>query len=1056
MAAFTAKQASVTNSSKVVTINSGESIENINPRDFLVLNNQIVEITRGYISSDGQQCIELLKSWAYGPQNNQPCIAIPTTGNFAAAIQSLKDAQALVNENFATMQDWQTKQGTVTFNHPDGTQTTVQTLPEALSVTRKVATLEQMCEGNNNETLVTPFNFKKAFNHYKDLSGFSDVSFSGRHNDLEGRNHEGAHPAAAIDWSAYQITPQAIAEKVKEASPTADDIDWSKYNLTTEAIASAVKDEKQARIIEAVLIANNLSGNYGFFSKGHEITSHDDVMLDSTNTMWQYQGALPHAVSEGSTPDSNWVKAKFQVAWEDYSTTEEEVSAAGVRTKEYRGQVAGSGNVVLAHELGLYTGAPGLVQRAENALEIARNAKATLEFHRDIEFPSTVRTTGTVNIRVVEGCQVTFKDGGFEFNANVEESYVGITSIINSYLPGDPYLPGTVIAGLSAAKVTFSNENHGLVAGDYIKLARKELYPWIKLPAKIGEVGIVSYVLGNVVWLDRELQNLTYDKLFIYGDDECHVDLRLRNVDDSGAGGSLVYIRNYVRPTGEVVVSEGNYQTLVSAGNIEADLTLKSYNLRNINQSRTKFGYGLVDKNSVNSKYLIYCTRVRHGYTTTHGGLGTTPDCYGEAKDNVISGIGTFCITPFDTHASGESLIFSNCQSLHSLGAGFANRASNTMYENCHTVGNSDAGWQNFDGESASVLIGHNRKVTLRNCTSKGHKRGMKSLSNIQKDLASHRFTVVLDNVTFESKIYTEALMLRNTTCEYSNLTIVNKSSNGSVTESSWSDQNPIFLRAFVKLINSDFGGDNLTMQADSNALHVYPFNLEVDRSQNETARNQVTAAGLFLDNSKTQQFYSFGELFVSSKLHGKVPNQGPIDYTEGLKHNYLSVGGLMLHSKNAHELMRDDVQELFYTMSTQTKEGLYYVNTKAALTTSTVCRNAHNMALHSINTANSVDWANAERVVDLKSTDEPHIFVRCQPLTPNGETGVAAITITELKNPAGAEGAGQRIDIINDRPTGTVALTAINVYPANSAPKGRGLVASLIYNGAGSYTRII
>lgn len=211
MAAFTANQASVTNGSKVVTINSGESIANINPRDFLVINTQIVEIKRGYIGSDGQQYIELIKSWAYGPQNNQPCIVIPTTGNFAAAIEALKDAQALVNSNFATMQDWQTKTGTVTFTHPDGTQTTVKTLPEALSVQRQVATLEQMFEGMNNETLVTPFNFRKAFNHYIGLGGFSDAAFSGAHNDMAGRTAQKAHPADSIDWTKYSLTAEAIA-----------------------------------------------------------------------------------------------------------------------------------------------------------------------------------------------------------------------------------------------------------------------------------------------------------------------------------------------------------------------------------------------------------------------------------------------------------------------------------------------------------------------------------------------------------------------------------------------------------------------------------------------------------------------------------------------------------------------------------------------------------------------------------------------------------------------------------------------------------------------------
>ena len=51
MAAFTASQASVTNGSKVVTINSGESIANIRQGDFLFLAGFLAEINRGYVGA---------------------------------------------------------------------------------------------------------------------------------------------------------------------------------------------------------------------------------------------------------------------------------------------------------------------------------------------------------------------------------------------------------------------------------------------------------------------------------------------------------------------------------------------------------------------------------------------------------------------------------------------------------------------------------------------------------------------------------------------------------------------------------------------------------------------------------------------------------------------------------------------------------------------------------------------------------------------------------------------------------------------------------------------
>ncbi|MBB1420067.1 hypothetical protein H5187_22885 [Pseudoalteromonas sp. SG44-1] len=130
MAAFTASQASVTNGSKVVTINSGESIANIRQGDFLFLAGFLVEINRGYVGAASQQYIELVKNWANSSQSSQSAVVIPTTGDFRAAVDAINNANKNVNDNFVAMQDWQTKTGTVTFTNQDGTTTTVKTLKQ--------------------------------------------------------------------------------------------------------------------------------------------------------------------------------------------------------------------------------------------------------------------------------------------------------------------------------------------------------------------------------------------------------------------------------------------------------------------------------------------------------------------------------------------------------------------------------------------------------------------------------------------------------------------------------------------------------------------------------------------------------------------------------------------------------------------------------------------------------------------------------------------------------------------------------------------------------------
>lgn len=140
MATFTATQASVKNNKPIVTINSGESVANVRQGDFLVIANFAPsQITRAYVGGAGEQFIELTVNWKHGDQTNQPAIVIPTTVEVRKAVTALQSANVTVNDNFEAMQNWQTKTGTVTFTHIDGTKTTVKTLPTILAETTAAA-----------------------------------------------------------------------------------------------------------------------------------------------------------------------------------------------------------------------------------------------------------------------------------------------------------------------------------------------------------------------------------------------------------------------------------------------------------------------------------------------------------------------------------------------------------------------------------------------------------------------------------------------------------------------------------------------------------------------------------------------------------------------------------------------------------------------------------------------------------------------------------------------------------------------------------------------------
>ncbi|WP_152607094.1 hypothetical protein [Pseudoalteromonas sp. ECSMB14103] len=114
-----------------MVIESGESPENVRQGDFLfVTGSDPVAIKRTYINDNDKHVIELTKDWGQGNKNNQPAIVLPSTAEYKAVADALKNANLLVNDNFAAMQDWQTKTGTVNFVNIDGTTTTVKTLKQ--------------------------------------------------------------------------------------------------------------------------------------------------------------------------------------------------------------------------------------------------------------------------------------------------------------------------------------------------------------------------------------------------------------------------------------------------------------------------------------------------------------------------------------------------------------------------------------------------------------------------------------------------------------------------------------------------------------------------------------------------------------------------------------------------------------------------------------------------------------------------------------------------------------------------------------------------------------
>lgn len=134
MSWFIANQVSVTNGGTVVTVDSLESIINIQPEDGLIVGSFTpVEIKRAYVGGAGEQFIELTTAWGEATQATVPARAYATGGDFATATTELRLATSITSGNFKTLENFQTlaadaanpdggAAGTVTFTNIVGTK----------------------------------------------------------------------------------------------------------------------------------------------------------------------------------------------------------------------------------------------------------------------------------------------------------------------------------------------------------------------------------------------------------------------------------------------------------------------------------------------------------------------------------------------------------------------------------------------------------------------------------------------------------------------------------------------------------------------------------------------------------------------------------------------------------------------------------------------------------------------------------------------------------------------------------------------------------------------
>jgi len=673
MAAYTAAKVSIETGQNIVLVNSYESPEKINRGDFLCVieHNLIEEIITTGSAVAGQPSIELARPWGGADISNAPAIVIPTTGNFAEAVQALLDAQVLVNDNFSVMVDWQTQMGTVTFTHPNGTTRTVKTLPEVVSLQREIATNTQMYEGENNETLVTPRNFKAAFTHFMEQSGFTNEggAFLLSHNTLKNRDAENAHPADSIDWSNYNLSAQAIANAINA-------IPDSYSSLGNVQSITNVENLKQMRLITGETVELT-EGNSAFVK-----TQGYHNVFDSGGAFYKCQSLSAARTEKG---DPQWEPTGFD-SFYLYGGTE--YVAVLMPNKE-----------LYLEEFGIFPNLPDCLAPFELILSYQKPVKTT---QTNVEFNlSNAISPKDLNVDMdLNGCSLVS-------NGDNERCFLAI-----NYL--EPAIEISTVS-FSAGRTRFAvPEGHGIMPNNKIKaFSNQNINPYSEFDRqRCAEYFVVESVtateivcIGRHIWGYDPLDNPRLSRL------KDEKTLRLtnikvgRNLAHNGDFAVAIDIQGYYRPEltniyaryfpGQLLSIRSCYRAKMI--DISADFLLDQ-------TSTNAVGYVGVDYGSQESEwYNLNGGKVRHTYTTGADSIDADepdPRKYGGAvRCHVYSGV-TVGATNFayDTHQDAwecefhDITVYDDHSNTYASSGAFQDRSQyTTLHHLTHVSNGADA-----------------------------------------------------------------------------------------------------------------------------------------------------------------------------------------------------------------------------------------------------------------------------------------------------------------------------------------------------------------------------
>lgn len=125
-----ATQASVAANGTLITINSGESMQSVQPGDAAILaGNAPVEIAAVQQDGSGRWQLVLGDPWAATAVTNGALRVQPNGGRFEAAIQAMRDINTYAVNTHAAMNDWLTSSAnTISVETSDGSSVSIPTL----------------------------------------------------------------------------------------------------------------------------------------------------------------------------------------------------------------------------------------------------------------------------------------------------------------------------------------------------------------------------------------------------------------------------------------------------------------------------------------------------------------------------------------------------------------------------------------------------------------------------------------------------------------------------------------------------------------------------------------------------------------------------------------------------------------------------------------------------------------------------------------------------------------------------------------------------------------